>query len=592
MVLCTVPMAAWYFSYLLVCMCPRLVCVMYVSVCLAPFDFTPPTPPPEPPLGTLQSLGIGVHNNSYHSRQTPIDLPPGLLVSTLPPVWCICYTFPSPNHSHLLDYHPRGIDTQSMGSSLQRKPNQQNITPGAAEDYDSSYTDGSSFKAIRPLTFPVARGSCLGNPLDKGGQPCLPGQTEYEATQVQRLVPDSTEAGMLGHPVLISGCRDLHAGHGGHGSSINNVACVYEEIEFPICWEPHRTQTAEVSSAEASTGMGDHSVEPLELYYHRMLGADDQMQCHEPEEISESDDDEGVLVKSPNTTPKLEVGGAADALSQGQYEGQIYPKPAPQHIPQIHVQAVTPPDSKLALHVTQDVITTGRPSPAPAPIASQQKPSPIALITSNRLPQNVGLATPEYTLVNQFNNPSPTSILPRFIYREASEEERGFTPKLESFTNWPGNPSLLSFTEKAKNRAQQKVSGTYACHLRINTSPDPGISDSFLHALIPTPVPLGRELTNPDSATIKNTDYPVAEVGPATRDLHATTMVVCGFDCPLDNYIHEHFTKVALRRRWELSQSYTQWPKLKTSNRDGPVLPFNEMEDNCGIFLRQRQALG
>ena len=171
-------------------------------------------------------------------------------------------------------------------------------------------------------------------------------------------------------------------------------------------------------------------------------------------------------------------------------------------------------------------------------------------------------------------------------------EGRGFTPKLESFTNWPGNPSLLSFTEKVKNRAQQKVNGANTYHSRRNTSPDPDTPDSFLRALTPTPSPLGRELTNPGSATIKNTDYPVAEAGPAARDPHAETVVVRGFDCPPENYVHELFTKVALRRRWEISQSYTQWPKLKTPNRDGPVLPFNGMEDSCGIFLRQRQALG
>ncbi|RPB29498.1 hypothetical protein L211DRAFT_844474 [Terfezia boudieri ATCC MYA-4762] len=450
-----------------------------------------------------------------------------------------------------------------MGSSLQRNPSQLNTTPETTEGYDAIYTDDNSNKAaIRSVTFPAARGSCLGSPADKGGQPPLPGPAEYEATQAQPSVPGRTEADMLEHPVLISGCRDLHAGHGGHGSSINNVACVYGGIEFPICWEPYRTQTAQISSAEAPTGMGDHNVEPLELYYQRMLGVDDQMQCHEPENISEPDEDEGMLMmKSSNTSLKLEVGGAgsyaADALSQEHYEGQNYPKPVPQHIPQIHVQAVTPPDSKLALYVTQDAISTGRPSPAPAP---------IALITSNRLPENVGLATPEYTLVSQFNTPSPTSFLPRFIHREAREEGgQGFIPKLESFTNWPGNPSP---------RGQQKVSRAYAYHPRRYTSPDSDISDSFLRALIPTPVPLGRELTNPGSATIEDTDYPV---------------VVCGFDCPPENYIHDYFTKEALRCRWEISQSYTQWPKLKTPNRGGP---FNEMEDICGIFLRQYHARG
>ncbi|KAF8459457.1 hypothetical protein BGX38DRAFT_1138273 [Terfezia claveryi] len=464
-----------------------------------------------------------------------------------------------------------------MGSSLQRNPSQLNTAPETTEGYDAIYTGDSSNKAaIRSVTFHTARGSCLGSPADRGGQPPLSGPAEYEATQAQPSVPGSTKAGMLEHPVLISGCRDLHAGHGGHGSSINNVASIYEEIEFPICWEPYRTQAAQISSAEAPTGM-DHDVEPLELYYQRMLGVDDLMQCHEPEDISEPDEDQGMLMmKSSNTTSKLRVDGAgsyaADALSHEHYEGQNYPKPGPQHIPQIHVQAVTPPDSKLALHVTQHAIATGRPSPAPAP---------IALITSNRLPENVGLATPEYTLVSQFNTPSPTSIFPRFIHREAREEgEQGFTPKLESFTNWPGNPSP---------RAQQKVSRAYAYHLRRNTSPDPDISDYFLRALIPTPVPLGGELTNLGFATIKDTDYPVAEGGPVSQDAHAKTVVLRGFDCPPENYIHDHFTKEALRCRWEISQSYTQWPKLKTPNRGGP---FNEMEDICGIFLRQHQVRG
>ncbi|KAF8424013.1 hypothetical protein EV426DRAFT_600135 [Tirmania nivea] len=472
-----------------------------------------------------------------------------------------------------------------MGSSLQRNPNRRNTTLGAAEGYDASYTDGSSNKAIQSVTPSVARNSCLGNPPDTGGQPRLPDPIEYEATQAQRSVPGCAEAGMLEHPVLISGCRGLHAGHSGHGSS-NNDACVSEEIEFPICWELHRT--ARTSNAESPSEMVDHDVEPLESYYQRILGVDDQMQCHEPEEISESDGDEGMLmIKFSNTTTsKHEVGAprignaTADPLSQGQHECQNYPKPVPQHIPQIHVQAVTPPDSKLAPHVIQDAITTDRPSPAPAP---------IALITDSKLPQNIGLATPEYTLTSQFNTPSPTSILPRFIYKETRDKERGFTPKLESFTNWSGNPS---FTEKAKYQTQQKVSRAYAYHLRKNTSPDQGISGSLLRVLVPSLVPLGRELTNPDSASIKNTDYSVAEAGPATGGPHAKTVIVYDFDCPPGNYIHEHFTKMALRRRWELSQSYTQWPKLKTPSRDGPVLPFNEMEENCGIFIRQRQVRG
>lgn len=459
-----------------------------------------------------------------------------------------------------------------MGSSLQTNPNQRNTILGAAEGYDTSGTDDSSSKAIRSVASPAARGSCLGNLPDIGD---LPEPTKsHEATQAQRSVPSSAGAGILGHPVLISGCRGLHARCGDHSSSIN-IACVYEEIEFPTCWESHRTQTAETSSAEAPR-MEDNDVE---LYYH----------SHELEKISESDNNGGILMmRSSNITSKLEVGAsgidnyAADPLSQGQHASQNYPKPAPQHIPQIHVQAVTPPDSKLAPHVTQDAITTGRPSPAPAP---------IALITGNRLPQNVGLATPEYTLVSQFRTPSPTSIPPKFVHGEV-REERGFTPKLESFTNWPGNPSLPSFTEEAKNRVQQKVGRAYTCHLGRNTSLDPGISESLLRMLIPSPVQLGRGLTNSGSVTIKNTDYPVAEPGIlATRDPHAKA-VVRDFYCPPENYIHEHFTKEALRRRWELSQSYTQWPKLKTPNRDGPVLPFNEMEENCGIFLRQRQVRG
>jgi len=456
-----------------------------------------------------------------------------------------------------------------MGSSLQRNLGQRTTTPGAAAS-DAFYTGDRSSKAIPSVTSSAARGSCLGGPPDISGQPCLPEPTE--ATQPQCPVPSHAEAGMLEHLVLIPDCKDLHAGHGGYSSSTRNAACVYEEVEFPICWGPHRAPTAEISTAEAPVGMSDHGVQPLEIYYQRMLGVDDQMWCHEAEEISESDGDGGMLVmKTSNTTLKLKAcvprikNGTADPPLQGQHEGQNYPKPLLQHIPQIHLQAVTPPDSKLAPRVTQDAIITSRPPPAPASTASQQKPSPVALITSNRLPQNVGLATPEYTLVTQFSTPS---TLPRLVHKEVREEERGFTPTLGSFTHWPGNPSLPSLTEKAKNRAQQRVSRVFTCRLRRNTSPNLGISETLLHALIPSPVPLGRGLTNPDPAAIKDIDYPVAEIGSAAQGLHAKTVIVRDFDCPPENYIHEHFTKAALRRRWELSQSYTQWPKLKTPNRD------------------------
>lgn len=476
-----------------------------------------------------------------------------------------------------------------MGPSSRSNSNQrqQNITTGKGEGDDVTLTDGIGNQVQLSVASKAARGSFWGSLSITSRKPALSQPIEtHEATHTQLPAPDHCEVASLVHAVCISTCRDLHAGHGEDNSNTFSEDA-HAESKIPV----YQTSKAEITSSETTNRMDDQDVEPPKLYYQRMPGMDRQLQYQGSEEMA-GPGEEGILMvmmRESKVTPKVKdnTSGSelrdATSVSRERHEDKDLPNPTFQQIPQPLLQVVTPPDSKIAHNLIEDTATTARPSPSPAPIASRHFTSTVALTASHRLPQTIGLATPEYTFVTHLpiTCRNLTNSITRTIHREPRAEGRGFTPKLESFTDWSENPSPQSCNERIRNRTQLKTSKGHTPQHRRNTLPDPDTTDHFLHEHAPAPAP---------SAAVKGTENIGTGTKQATHDPSVASVVVHGFDCPPENYIRQHFTKEALRCRWEVSQSYTHthWPKLRNPNREGPVVPFNDMEDSCGVFSRQR----
>lgn len=346
--------------------------------------------------------------------------------------------------------------------------------------------------------------------------------------------------------------------------------------------------TAEYTRPAVAGDMGVNGAE-VPVCYRRGPGVDGQAQGPDMEIPVKANDGGRLMVgSSKKIAARVKFATTESETSAPKLrETQHLLRPLPQDIPQVLIQAVTPPDSKLHYHLAEDAtegtITTGRLSPAPGPIITGQGASPVTLIPYNRLPQNLGLATPEYTLVNHsaLIPYQSTNAVPGELQRE---EVHVYTPKPGKFIDWSGHSTVGGFGGKAQVDTQSRIDQGYT-DPRVNTLPITGVSPPLQGISL---VPLDRGLINPGSATVKSSGCAANETEVAIQDPNSATVVVYGFACPPENYIHAHFTAEALRRQWELSQSFTQWRKLKTSNIEGPIVPFNVMEESYGqYFLRQ-----
>lgn len=351
--------------------------------------------------------------------------------------------------------------------------------------------------------------------------------------------------------------------------------------------------TTENAKLAVASEMGDSGTKNP-VCSRRGLGVvDRQAQGHDMEIPVKTNDGGSLVVVGPlleKTGAKVKVGTIESGTSALKgHEAQNFLNPPPQDIPQILVQTVTPPDSKphdhLAEGVFEDASTAERPPPVPGPITNGQG---TVLIPGKRLPQNLGLATPEYTLVDH-SAPvprQPANAIPGALQRE--EEVQEYSPELGKSIDWSDYSTIgSSREEEGQVDTQSRVNQGYT-YPRVNTSPGAGVS-APLRGI--SQAPLDGGLINPGSATVKSFGCAANETEVAIQGPRSTTVVIYGFECPPENYIHADFTTEILRRKRELSRTFTQWPRL-LKNVEGPLVSFNEMEDNCGLLLRQQLKPG
>ena len=368
--------------------------------------------------------------------------------------------------------------------------------------------------------------------------------------------------------------------HSSRSSSNTSCACANAKAESRNCCEvQHYVSIAENTKPEVASEMGDNTAEVLR--YRRGSGVDSQAQGYDMEIPVKTSGGEWLMMGPlKKIATKVKVGSTeSEASAPKRREAQHFLKPLPQDIPQILVQAVTPPDSKLHHHLVEDAIedaiTTNRPSPTPGQITNGQGTSPVDLVSCNRLPQNLGLATPEYTLADcsALAPHQPTHVILGALHRDGVH---GYTQGLDDSLGWS---TVESFGGMVQVDTQSRKNQGYT-YPRVNTLPSVGVSPHLLR-ISPAPL-LDGGLINPGSATVKSSGCAANETELATQDPSSTTVIIKGFACPPENYIHADFTAEALRRKWESSQSFTLWPKLKLA--EGPVFSYNEMEDH---FFRQ-----
>ncbi|KAF8461090.1 hypothetical protein BDZ91DRAFT_798341 [Kalaharituber pfeilii] len=420
------------------------------------------------------------------------------------------------------------------------------------------------------LVLLAANASPLGSSGTNPTSPMLPQPAgDYNATIHAAFLP--AEA-MLEQPIRIPSSE----------KNCNYRAYVNEQRESTSCWEPHQTQrmTAIASAADPS-GMAGNDVEPLELCYQKMLGVDSQARSYHLDD-GDLSDDEGVLMMKPlqiipkNKIPSHGITDTHPENAQAQKQAdQEQSKFIPQQIPHILVQTVTPPDSKVLhkQHLTQDAVTTARPSPAPASIAPLQ-PSPVVMIPTRQVQRNIGLATPEYTLVDHQLPHLPSNVPSSSRFQAARALERVLSSKPQSSGNWRRVTSVSSASAEFRTRALQRDSKGFNSGLgRTHSLQEADISESLLKELIPSPLWLHDDSQHNEDLS-ETESYSVIP-----------TVVLQGHECPPDNYDQNDFTKEALRKRWEVSQSYLQWPVMR--NRQEPLLAVTELDERDSMLLRR-----
>ncbi|KAI5793788.1 hypothetical protein DFH27DRAFT_144071 [Peziza echinospora] len=391
------------------------------------------------------------------------------------------------------------------------------------------------------------------------------------------------------HISIDAGTGSMPAAHGSHDPNVTSSACEYDEMDFSSYWygEPSRTPTTIAATLQSPHGMEERDVEPLELQYQRALGVKTEPEYGSVNgglSYDGSETDKPLMMKATRNVHDIK-NDARKETNDGQRKAndKEAQRPMPQTIPHILIQTVTPPDSKPLQQQRQpkDEITTGRPSPALAPIASRQCLPPVNLVpTNNRLPREVNLATPEYTL----NTPHASitrQVLPNDTTIRAGphKEAACSASQYESFKNRVEYEALTNpGSELTRNPHSVQSSVTQA-------SPVAARRGANLYAGTISNSTSWSQVMHTDSE--KTIGQPgLDRQGYESDDTGTPTIVIVGHDCPSENYIHQDFTKESLRRKWEYVQSYTQWPKLKGPDLWSRRTPYTGV-DWCESIIAQ-----